>query len=118
MDGSVTPRAEMTGKIAKWANSHPDLWRSHPVQGDIALIFAPESEMFNYIQQGDTNFYAQSVRGAYQAFFDSNIKADFVGLDDLAKYKIVFLPYPVMLKKETVAKLKAYVDGGGTLVSE
>jgi beta-galactosidase len=118
MDGSVTPRAEMAGQFARWANSHPDLWKSHPVKGDVGLVFAPESELFNYVQQGDTNFYAQSIRGAYQAFFDSNIQADFVSVDDLAEYKIVYLPYPLMLKKETVAKLRAYVEQGGTLISE
>src|SRR5690348_10061948 len=118
MDGSVTPRAEMAGRFARWANSHPELWKSHPVKGDVGLAFVPESEMFNYVQQGDTNFYAQSIRGAYQAFFDSNIQADFVSLDDLAQYKIIYLPYPVMLKSETVAKLRAYVEGGGTLISE
>lgn len=118
MDGSITPRAEMTGKFARWANSHPEVWKSHPVKGDIGLVFAPESEMFNYVQQGDTNFYAQSIRGAYQAFFDSNIQVDFVAVDDISQYKIVYLPYPVMLKKDTVAKLRNYVEQGGVLVSE
>jgi beta-galactosidase len=118
MDGSVTPRAEMTGRIARWANANPDLWRSHPVQGDVALVFAPESEMFNYVQQGSTNFYAQSIRGAYQAFFDSNIQADFAALDDIGKYKIAYLPFPVMLESDTAAKLRRYVEQGGTLISE
>jgi beta-galactosidase len=118
MDGSVTPRAEMAGQFARWANSHREIWKSHPVKGDIGLVFAPESELFNYVQQGDTNFYAQSLRGAYQAFFDSNIQADFVALDDLAEYKIVYLSYPLMLSKETVAKLRAFVEQGGTLISE
>ena len=118
MDGSITPRAEMAGKFARWANAHPEVWKSHPVKGDIGLVFVPESEMFNYVQQGDTNFYAQSIRGAYQAFFDSNIQADFVSLDDIAQYKIAYLPYPLMLKKETAAKLRAYVEQGGTLISE
>lgn len=118
MDGSVTPRAEMAGKFARWANAHPDVWASRPVQGDIGLVFVPESELFNYVQQGSTNFYAQSIRGAYQAFFDSNIQADFVALDDIGKYKIVYLPYPVMLKKDTTVKLRKYVEDGGTLISE
>ncbi len=118
MDGSVTPRAEMTGKIARWANSHPEVWKSRPVKGDIGLVFAPESELFNYVQQGDTKFYAESIRGAYQAFFDSNIQADFVSLDDIGGYKIVYLPYPVMLKQETTTKLRQYVEQGGTLISE
>jgi beta-galactosidase len=118
MDGSVTPRAEMAGRVARWANSHPDLWKSAPIKGDIGLVFVPESELFNYMQQGDTEFYAHSIRGAYQAFFDSNIQADFVAIDDIAEYKIVYLPYPVMLKQETVAKLRKYVEQGGTLISE
>ena len=118
MDGSVTPRAEMAGRVAKWANAHPELWKSHPVKGDVGLVFVPESELFNYVQQGDTSFYAQSIRGAYQAFFDSNIQADFVSLGDIAGYKLIYLPYPVMLKQETAARLRAYVAQGGTLVSE
>ena len=59
MDGSVTPRAEMAGQFARWANSHADIWKSHPVKGDTGLVFAPESELFNYVHLGDTNFYAQ-----------------------------------------------------------
>ena len=118
MDGSVTPRAEMTGKVARWANTHPNLWKSRPVEGDIGLAFVPESEMFNYVQQGSTDYYAQSIRGAYQAFFDSNIQADFVSLEDLGKYKAIYLPYPVMLKTESVQTLRQYVEQGGTLISE
>jgi beta-galactosidase len=118
MDGSVTPRAEMAGKFARWANAHAEVWKSHPIKGDIGIVFAPESELFNYVQQGSTDFYAQSTRGAYQAFFDSNIQADFVSIDNLSEYKIVYLPYPVMLTKKTVDRLKAYVEQGGALISE
>ena len=118
MDGSVTPRAQMAGEFATWANQHAEVWKSRPVRGDVALIFAPESEMFNYVQQGDTNQYAQSIRGAYRAFFDSNILADFVAIDDLNQYRVAYLPYPLMLTSETIAKLRAYVEQGGTLISE
>jgi beta-galactosidase len=118
MDGSATPRSEMAGKIAKWANTHADVWKSSPVRGDVGLVFVPESETFNYMQQGATSFYTQSICGAYQAFFDSNIQPDFVSLDDIAQYELIYLPYPVMLKSETVAKLRKYVEQGGTLVSE
>jgi beta-galactosidase len=118
MDGSVTPRAEMAGKVAKWANAHPEVWKARPVKGDVGLLFVPESELFNFAQQGGTEYYAQSIRGAYQAFFDSNVQADFVALKDIAEYKLVYLAYPVMLKQETVERLKEYVHGGGTLVCE
>ena len=115
MDGSVTPRAEMAGKVAKWANAHAEVWKSHPVKGDVGLVFVPESELFNYVQQGGTEYYAQSIRGAYQAFFDQNILADFVALENIDEYKLVYLAYPVMLKQETAERLKEYVRKGGTL---
>jgi beta-galactosidase len=118
MDGSVTPRAEMAGHVAKWANSQPNVWKSYPVKGDVGLVFIPESELFAYAQQGATDYYAQSIRGAYQAFFDSNIQADFVALDNIDEYKLIYLAYPVMLKAETAARLKQYVQNGGTLICE
>jgi beta-galactosidase len=118
MDGSVTPRAEMAGKVARWANSHPEVWRSLPVRGEVGIVFVPESENFNYVQQGSTNHYAQSARGAYRAFFDSNLQADWVHIDHIAEYPLVYLPYPLMLKEATARKLAAYVENGGALVSE
>lgn len=118
MDGSVTPRAEMAGKTLRWANAHPEIWRSRPVRGDVGLLFVPEAELFNYVQQTSTDFYLESMRGAYQAFFDQNIQPDFVALENIAEYKLIYLAYPVMMRPETVARLKEYVAKGGTLVSE
>jgi beta-galactosidase len=118
MDGSHTPRSEMAGKVAQWANANPDLWTSRPVKGDVGIVWVPESQIFNYVQQGSTAHYAESARGAYQAFFDSNIQADFVHIDHIAEYPLVYLPYPIHLKEQTVRKLRAYVEQGGALVSE
>ena len=44
--------------------------------------------------------------------FHSNIQADFISFDDLAPYKIVYLPYPE--EGQAVAKLRDYVEGGET----
>ncbi len=118
MDGSVTPRAEMAGKTFTWANAHPEIWKSRPVRGDVALLFVPEAELFTYMQQQSTDYYATSMRGAYQAFFDQNIQPDFIVIDDISEYKLVYLAYPVMMHPETVEKLKAYVRGGGTFICE
>ena len=120
MDGSVTPQAEMGGKIAKWANTHPDIWKSRPVKGEVGIVFAPESMVFDEILNGDSMSYSDAMRGAYQAFFDSNIQADFVHIDDLdaGDYPVVYLPYPIMLKSSTAKTLRAYVESGGNLVSE
>ncbi len=118
MDGSLTPRAEMAGKVARWANAHPEPWRSRPVRGDIGVVFVPESELFSYVQQASTGHYAESARGAYRVFFDSNIQADWVRVDHIGEYEAVYLAYPVMPKQATARKLIEYVRGGGYLISE
>jgi beta-galactosidase len=88
------------------------------VKGDIGIVFVPESELFDYAQQRTTAHYLESSHGAYQAFFDSNIQADWVHIDDIGEYKAVYLPYPLMLKPETAKKLIGYVEQGGSLISE
>lgn len=118
MDGSVTPEAEMAGKIARWTNSHPDLWKSNAIRGDVGLLFVPESEIFDYVQREDTNFYTHSITGAYQAFFASNIQPDFVALSDIDEYRLIYLPFPLMLTADTAKKLRSYVEKGGTLICE
>ncbi|HTX38975.1 MAG TPA: beta-galactosidase [Bryobacteraceae bacterium] len=133
MDGSVTPRAEMAGKLARWSNAHADIWKSRPVKGDVGIVFVQESEDFNSVQSSSSagggrgataasataaGAYTQSAQGAYQAFFDSNIQADFVSIDDIGEYPLIYLPFPEMLKKTTADKLRDYVAKGGKLVSE
>lgn len=118
LDGSVTPKAEMAGKVARWANAHPELWRSHPVKGDIGIVWVPESSIFNYVQLGSTRYYAESAHGAYQGFFDSNIQPDFVHIDHIHEFPVAYLPYPVMLKQDTAWKLTEYVKKGGRLICE
>jgi len=105
MDGSVTPQAEMAGQLARWTNSHTDLWKSRPVKGDVGIVFVQESEDFNAVQSGGASragtaagAYTQSVQGAYQAFFDSNIQADFVSIDDIGEYPLIYLPIRSILE--------------------
>jgi beta-galactosidase len=135
MDGSVTPRAEMAGKLARWTNAHPEIWKSRPVKGDVAIVFLQESMDFAAIQgavraapagragagageAGGGSNYLPSVQGAYQAFFDSNIQADFVSIADIGEYPLIYLPYPELLTQAAADRLADYVAQGGSLVSE
>jgi beta-galactosidase len=118
MDGSITPQAEMASRLMRWAKEHGELWRSKPVRGEVGILFAEESEFFNLVQQKSSDYYAASMRGAYQAFFDNNIQPDFVAPKDISNYKLLYVPYPVMLRSETAALLRRYVQGGGALICE
>jgi beta-galactosidase len=58
------------------------------------------------------------MQGVYQGFFDRNIQADWVHIDDIKDRDLLYLPYPVMLSAKTIASLKDWVKAGGTLIAE
>jgi len=120
MDGSRTPRSEMVSKVGKWATApeQANLWQSKPIQGEVGIVYAPETQFFLYAQQGNTDFYARSMEGAYQGFFSNNVQADWVHIDDIDQYQFLYLPIPVMLTAAHAAKIKAWVADGGTLIAE
>ena len=123
MDGSRTGRSDMASKIAKWgtAETQKELWAANPVKGEIGIIVVPESQFYDYTYSqkgGDKNAYRDNVLGAYQGFFDNNIQADWVYIEDIDDYDLLYLPFPMMLKKETATQLKQWVMNGGKLVSE
>jgi len=120
MDGSRTDRSEMVSRIGKWAAApqQQEMWKSRPVKGDIGIVYVPETQLFTYCQQGSTAFYSQSMEGAYQGFFGHNIQADWVRIDHVGEYDLLYLPFPYMLEEATARRLIEWVENGGTLVSE
>ncbi len=120
MNGARTERSAMVSKVGQWATApeQADLWKSKPIQGEVGIVYAPETQFFLYAQQGNTDFYARAMEGAYQGFFANNIQADWVHIDDIAQYDFLYVPIPVMLTAASAAKLKDWVAAGGTLIAE
>ncbi len=119
-DGNRTDRSRMSAKIARWATdpTNHEFLQSRPVIGDCAILVLPEAEIFTYAQRADTTFFSTCLEGAYQGFFDANIQADWVDLEHIYDYDLVYLPYPVMLTQATSESLIRWVSAGGTLVCE
>lgn len=120
MDGARTERSEMMSRVARWANAPEQaaLWRSRPVRGDIGIVYVPEAAMFASLAESDQEAYANAARGAYQACFSRNIQADWVHIKDIGGYRLLYLPYPLMLPQAAAKALAAWVRDGGRLVSE
>jgi beta-galactosidase len=119
-DGSRTDRSAMASEVGKWAAAPEQrrLWKSRPVKGEAGIVFVPETQIHNYAQQGSTDFFAGSLQGAYQGFYDLNVQADWVRIDHIGEYDFLYLPFPVMLSRKSADALKKWVEGGGTLVAE
>ncbi len=119
-DGSRTDRSAMASAVGKWAAAPAQvkLWQSRPVKGEVGIVFVPETQIHNYAQAGSTDFFAGSLEGAYQGFYDLNVQADWVRIDHIGEYDFIYLPFPVMLSQASADSLKKWVAAGGTLFAE
>jgi beta-galactosidase len=127
LDGTITPRAKAAGNVAKAIARHAsDLLGAQPAQAQVAILYNRLSYMVGGTQSSLSklgNAERDSLMGYHRAFFEQQIPVDFVHTGDvvhdkLGQYKILFLPYPVMLSKNVAEGVKRYVQSGGTVVAE
>ncbi len=124
LDGTITDRARIAGEFAGVVSRNAGLFaplRPHPSR--VAILY----NRLSYLAGGNTvapgTIVRNSMLGVYRALFEQNIQVDFIHPDEIAagaasKYATVYLSYPVMLQQPVADALKAYVRGGGTLISE
>lgn len=126
LDGTLTPRAHAAGRVAQLIEQNAAaLNASKPATAQVALLYDRLSYMVggtqsNLSKLGDAE--RDSLIGAYRAFLEDHIPVDFVhpaavSTDRLGRYKILFMPYPVMLSSRVASEVTDYIRGGGTVVA-
>jgi beta-galactosidase len=133
LDGTLTERSRVAGAIAGLVNRNQQLFlAAHPPRAEVAIIYNPLSYFIGGRQreaayggpQGEvTGIERDSMMGIYRALYPTNVPLDFVHINHLSaealrQYKLVLLPYPLMIPSAAADPLKAYVQSGGTLVAE
>lgn len=125
LDGTMTDRARHAGEIAKRVVENADLLlQACPERAQAAIVFSPLVPLLGgYDPSGSRNAIHQAVAGYHRMFFERNIPVDVLSSrelarDDLQQYKLVIVPYPLMLTSEEANALKSYVAGGGHMFVE
>jgi beta-galactosidase GanA len=131
LDGKVTERARKAGQVAKVITENKELFlRSQPPQAELAILYNPLSHMVGgqqqYTGEGQPigyNNLSESLQGVYRAFYERNMMVDFLHVMDLvperlSQYKLLVVPYPVMMSKLHIKALIGYVKAGGVVVAE
>lgn len=127
LDGSLTDRAQAAGEIARIVDRNAaGLNRAQPAAAQVAILYNRLSYMVGGTEPTNSalgNPERDSLAGVYRAFWKDHIPVDFVNAptlkpEDLRPYKIVFLPYSVMLSQRVADEVKQYVSEGGTVVAE
>ncbi len=132
LDGTVTERAEAAGRIAQVVDRNQKLFlAARPPAAEVAIVYNPLSYLIGGRQRAATaggpqsevaGIERDSMLGYYRAFFPANVPVDFIHARQLdairlRSYKLVVMPYPLLLP-ESARALRDYVRGGGVLVTE
>lgn len=125
-DGSLTDRAVNAGKIAQTVTKNNDLFlSSKPVPSEIAIVYNPLSQMVGGAQRRSDypGGHHDSLIGYYRVFAENNIPVDFIHRKDLeekdlSQYKLVLLPWSLMLTEKAADGIREYVREGGYVAAE
>ena len=125
LDGTVTERAIHAGEIAQRIQQNADLLlESHAERAEAAIVFSPIVPLLGGYDEGNNRgAIHQAVAGYHRMFFERNLPVDVLSSrelvqDNLQQYKLVIVPYPLMLTEEEARVLKRYVGEGGHLFVE
>ena len=127
LDGLLTDRAQVAGNVARIIARHgAELLGAKPAPAQIGILYNRLSYMVGGSEPSLAklgNAERDSLMGLHRAFSEQQIPVDFVHPEDvlpnkLGQYKILFLPFPVMMSREVAEGVKRYVQGGGTTVAE
>jgi beta-galactosidase len=125
LDGTLTPRARAAGQAARViAHNAASIGKAKPAPAEVAILYNRLSYMVGGTEPSLStlgNAERDSLEGLYRAFLEKQIPVDFVSTRDLIDgrvkaYKILFLPYAVMISQQVAEGVKHYVEQGGTAV--
>jgi beta-galactosidase len=126
LDGTLTPRAREAGATARAiAQSAASIDKGQPAPAEVAILYNRLSYMVGGTEPSLStlgNAERDSLEGLHRAFLEAQIPVDFVSAQDVIvgrvkAYKILFLPYAVMISQQVAEGVKRYVEQGGTAVA-
>jgi len=125
LDGTLTERSRRAGEIARHIEENSELLlQSRPERAEVAIVFSPLTPLVGgYDEENSRTAIHKAVAGYHRMFFERNLPVDVLSSrelaqDDVAQYRLVIVPYPLMLTDEEAKILKEYVSAGGHLFVE
>jgi len=125
LDGTLTERSTRAGETAKRIEANADLLlQAKPKQAEAAIIFSPLVPLLGgYDEEDSRNAMHKALAGYHRMFFERNLPVEVLSSRELAgrdlqKYRLIVLPYPLMMTTEEAGALKDYVGKGGHLFVE
>lgn len=128
-DGSITERARATGELSRLLQKHASLFIDCEYRAEVAILAGHSTlrqgaaEGYEGVQSEEKNYWQRSWLGAHKLLWDLKLAADFVEDRDviagnLARYKLLLLPFRPNISDAVGKGLAYYVSRGGRIIAE
>jgi beta-galactosidase len=132
LDGRLTERSKVLGQIGKVVTQNSEKFlKASPPKAQVAIVYNPLAYMVGGPRRlpppGAQDEYEGVERdswiGMYRALFPQNVPVDYLHGDDIAEhgvggYKLLYVPYPIMMGEGTAKAIARFVEQGGAAVLE
>ena len=120
--GTPTERAAVAAKLAEDLERVYEYVRSmERLSADVALVFSPRAYIYDWAHFGDLGRSRYSLLGYYRALWELNYPVDIAHirhLDGARGYKLLVLPWPVIMSDEELEAVLRCSEGGCKLLVE
>ncbi|MDX2186751.1 MAG: beta-galactosidase [Opitutaceae bacterium] len=128
LEGNLAPRGEAVKEFGAVIKKHGKLLRSAKLERpEVGLLFDAVGMLKAVEQDIDPRtrrFMHDSYAGVFRALDEANITADVLRTDlgvtlaQLKQYKVLFMPFQIVLRRDLAPVLTEYVRQGGCLIAD
>ena len=128
IDGELRPGGEAVRDIAAVMARHGDDVLRATLRPAKAAILVDMVGLLKTLEQpteaATRQFMFESQAGVFKALHEANITADVIRadrgltLDDLRRYRIIYLPFQIVVRRDVAAMLTQFVNDGGWVVAD
>lgn len=124
LEGNPTPWLEAAAEINRALQARADLiLHSAPSPTGVGILNSQRAQLFDFCVSRADGWYIASVKGALSmlraAGYNPEIVSDLQMTDEhLARYRVLYDPFPYYKDAASCAALRRWVENGGTLIAE
>ncbi len=118
LHGEPTDRYHMAARVNNVVRRHEDLFaQAEPVRPQVGLFYGHDNVIVTAGVTAD-DFTKRASYGLHEALWAAHFALEFVSPDYLEAmpYRILFLPFTMLLTQESARRLRRFVEDGGILV--